>query len=196
MLGTGCCPRCVPRSLSRGRHLGGRPPYGYRLVDAGPHPNRAHALWGRRLCRLDPDPVTAPQVRWIFTQRLADMSVASIARCLNERGVPCPSQADRRRNPHRHRAVWTVHTLASILANPRYTGRQVWNRQCTVPAARPGRTGRRRAVQRWNPIQDWVISKMIAHPALVTEQDFVAAQAVAPRGPPRTAAPGATLWPG
>jgi hypothetical protein len=24
----------------QGRHVGGRPPYGYRLVDAGPHPNR------------------------------------------------------------------------------------------------------------------------------------------------------------
>ena len=29
-----------------GRLLGGRPPYGYRLADAGPHPNKAHAAWG------------------------------------------------------------------------------------------------------------------------------------------------------
>jgi site-specific DNA recombinase len=36
------------------RHLGGRPPYGYPLVDAGPHPNAVHARWGRRLHRLDP----------------------------------------------------------------------------------------------------------------------------------------------
>jgi hypothetical protein len=46
--------------LEQGRHLGGRPPYGYRLADAGPHPNHAHALWGRR---LDPDPVTARHVQ-------------------------------------------------------------------------------------------------------------------------------------
>jgi site-specific DNA recombinase len=49
----------------QGRHLGGRPPYGYRLVDAGPHPNRADARWGRRLHRLEPDLATAPHVRWI-----------------------------------------------------------------------------------------------------------------------------------
>ena len=54
----------------QGRHQGGRPPYGYHLVDAGPHPNRAHANWGRRLHRLEPDPATAPHVQWIFTQRL------------------------------------------------------------------------------------------------------------------------------
>jgi DNA invertase Pin-like site-specific DNA recombinase len=164
--------------LEQGRHLGGRPPYGYRLVDAGPHPNRAHALWGRRLYRLDPDPATAPHVQWMFTQRLAGASVASIARSLNERAVPCPSQVDRARNPHRCGELWTVRTVAAILANPRYTGRQVWNRQSTDPAARPGRHGRRRAVQRWNPIQDWVISKAIAHPALVTERDWVTVQQI------------------
>jgi hypothetical protein len=59
------------QARDQGRHLGGRPPYGYRLVDAGPHPNAAHARWGRRLHRLDPDPATAPYVRWIFALRLA-----------------------------------------------------------------------------------------------------------------------------
>jgi hypothetical protein len=78
----------------QGRFLGGRPPYGYRLVDDGPHPNRAHARWGRRRRRLDPDPDTAPWVRWIFEQRARGRNVASLARELNERGVLCPSGAD------------------------------------------------------------------------------------------------------
>jgi hypothetical protein len=58
------------QAREQGRYLGGRPPYGYRLADAGPHPNKAHAAWGRRAHRLDPDPATAPTVRWIFAQRL------------------------------------------------------------------------------------------------------------------------------
>jgi site-specific DNA recombinase len=53
----------------QGRYLGGRPSYGYRLGDGGPHPNKAHAAWGRRARRLEPDPETAHFVRWIFAQR-------------------------------------------------------------------------------------------------------------------------------
>jgi site-specific DNA recombinase len=34
-----------------GRYLGGRPPYGYMLADAGPHPNPAKAADGKRLQR-------------------------------------------------------------------------------------------------------------------------------------------------
>jgi hypothetical protein len=114
----------------QGRHLGGRPPYGY-LVDAGPHPNAVHARWGRRLHRLDLDPVTVRHVRWMFTQRIAGHSVAGIALTLNMTGVPAPSAHDPGHNPHRSGAAWTVRTVAAILANPRYTGRQVWNRQGT-----------------------------------------------------------------
>jgi site-specific DNA recombinase len=60
------------QAREQGRYLGGRPPYGYRLADAGPHPNKAHAAWGRRARRLEPDPETAHIVRWIFARRLAE----------------------------------------------------------------------------------------------------------------------------
>jgi hypothetical protein len=33
------------QASEQGRYLGGRPPYGYQLGDAGPHPNKAHAAW-------------------------------------------------------------------------------------------------------------------------------------------------------
>jgi hypothetical protein len=168
------------QAREQGRHLGGRPPYGYRLVDAGLHPNQVHARWGRRLHRLDLDPVTAGHVRWMFAQRLAGASAAGIARALNERGVPPPSGHDPARNPHRTGAGWTLRTVAAILANPRYTGRQVWNRQRTdhhetVPGDKRTSEGPTRA---WNAKSDWVISNELAHPALVSDADFLAAQDV------------------
>jgi hypothetical protein len=66
--------------------------------------------------------------------------------------------------------------VATILANPRYTGRQVWNRQRIDHDS--AANGGKRAGQRWNQPGDWVVSKAIAHPALVSEGDFIAAQAV------------------
>jgi DNA invertase Pin-like site-specific DNA recombinase len=84
------------QAREQGRYLGGRPPYGYRLTDAGPHPNKAHAAWGRRARRLEPDPDTGHVVRWMFAQRLAGHSMARIARALNDSGIPCPSAADPR----------------------------------------------------------------------------------------------------
>ena len=78
------------QTREQGRYLGGRPPYGYRLGDAGPHPNKAHAAWGRRAHRLAPDPDTAPVVRWMFSRRLAGHSTARITRALNDAAIPCP----------------------------------------------------------------------------------------------------------
>jgi site-specific DNA recombinase len=174
------------QTREQGRYLGGRPPYGYRLADAGPHPNKAHAAWGRRAHRLEPDPATAPVVAWMFAQRLTGHSAARITRALNDAGIPCPSAADPARNPHRTGTQWTLRTVAAILANPRYTGRQVWNRQRTDrDLVDPANTGLgHKQVQRWNLPEGWVISRQPAHPALVSEADFIAAQdAAAPRGP-------------
>jgi len=91
--------------------------------------------------------------------------------------VPCPSAADPKRNPHRAGTAWTLRTVAAILANPRYTGRQVWNRQRTdFDLVDPANTGLgHKQVQRWNLPEGWVISRHPAHPALVSEADFIAA---------------------
>ena len=175
------------QTREQGRYLGGRPPYGYRLADAGPHPNRAHAAWGRRARRLDTDPETAPIVRWIFAQRLAGHSLARITRALNEAGIPCPSAADPGRNTHRAGLAWSLTTVRAILANPRYTGRQVWNRQpSAMDLIDPANTGLgHRQVQRWALPEGWVISARPAHPALVSEEDFIGVQGIrAPRENP------------
>lgn len=164
----------------QGRHLGGRPPYGYRLADAGPHPNQADADWGRRRHRLEPEPATAPHVRWMFEQRLVGRSVASITRELNENGVACPSEADPERNAHRSGSGWMLTTVLAILANPRYTGRQVWGRQPRDRVEREPVEGltRQDTIQNWAESKGWAISRKPAHPALVSEADFVAVQAV------------------
>src|ERR1017187_1469332 len=93
--------------------------------------------------------------------------------------------------PHRTGSGWTLRTVAAILANPRYTGRQVWNRQRTdFDLADPANTTLgHKQVQRWNLPGGWVISKHPAHAALVSETDFIAAQdSTAPRAPAGPAA--------
>ena len=49
--------------------------------------------------------------------------------------------------------------VAAVLANPRYTGRQVWNRQPSQAVlVDPADTGLgHRQVQRWNLSEGWVI---------------------------------------
>jgi hypothetical protein len=45
----------------------------------------------------------------------AGHSVARITRALNDAGIPCPSAADPKRNPHRTGAAWAPGTVTSIL---------------------------------------------------------------------------------
>lgn len=80
---------------------------------------------------MDIDPDTGPIVTWMFQQRLAGHSAARITRALNDMNIPCPAAADRERNPHRTAIAWTLTSVQGVLSNPRYTGRQVWNRQRT-----------------------------------------------------------------
>ena len=180
------------QTREQGRYLGGRPPYGYRLADAGPHPNKAHAAWGRRAHRLEPDPETAPVVRWMFAQRLAGHSAARITRALNDAGVPCPSAADPERNPHRTGAAWTLRTVDGDPGEP-----PVHGPAGVEPAAhrpRPGRPGQHRAGHKGR-CSDGTCRRAGSSPsiprtpALVSEADFIAAQdATAPRGPAGPAA--------
>ena len=164
--------------LEQGRYEGGRVPYGYLLTDVGPHPNRRLARRGVRLQQFDAEPTTAPIVRWMFTMRLQEMSLAGITRALNDKAIPCPSAEDPGPNPHRTGAAWTLGTVREILLNPVYTGRMVWNRTRTDrELADPGNTGLGRIeVRRRNTPDQWVISQKHTHPALVSEADFIAVQ--------------------
>jgi hypothetical protein len=65
--------------------------------------------------------------------------------------------------------------VRAIVANARCTGRQVWNRQhIQYRHTEGGRIG----VQQWNATDQWVVSTRPAHPALISEADFIAVQAI------------------
>ncbi|MFI7243391.1 recombinase family protein [Streptomyces qinglanensis] len=166
------------QTLMEGRFLGGRPPYGYRLRDLGPHPNPGKAAAGKRLHGLETDPKTAPVVVRIFSEFLRGYGIYAIAEGLTRDGIPSPSAHDPRRNPHRDARAWAKSAVRAILDNPRYTGRQVWNRQkkhealldiCDVSL---GYTTK----MRWNTQDKWIISKEIAHTPLVDDDTFARVQ--------------------
>ena len=104
-----------------------------------------------------------------------EIRAAGWERSLNERGVPSPGVYDRERNPHRSTAVWTLRTVAAILANPRDTGRQMWNRQFTDHReAVPGDKRSSRGQSGSGPRSDWVVSDEPTHPALISDADYLA----------------------
>ncbi|ROS32182.1 recombinase family protein [Amycolatopsis thermoflava] len=172
-----------------GRYLGGRPPYGYRLADAGPHPNPAKAGDGKRLHRLEPDPKTAPVVQRIFHEYLSGIGVFAIAQRLTADGIPCPSAYDRGRNQHRSGVAWSKSAVRTILTNPRYTGHEVWNKQrkqeSLIDVEDVGLGHRTRLA--WNPRDSWVFSDQQVHAALISRETFEQVRArLASRGPRST----------
>ncbi|MER5389981.1 recombinase family protein [Saccharopolyspora sp. NPDC002686] len=128
---------------------------------------------------LEPDPDTAAWVRWMFAERARGRSVASLARELNARGLPCPADVDQARNTHRPGKGWIARTIGLILENPRYTDRQVWNRHSTQGHGAGGRTGGRGSgVVRRTAVREWEVSERRSHPALVDESTFLAVQRI------------------
>lgn len=167
------------QAAMQGRFLGGRPPYGYRLADVGPHPNPDKANDGKRLHQLEPDPVTAPVVQRIFDEYRAGRGYLAIAERLTGDGIPSPSGHDRERNRHRHGLAWGKSAVRAILSNPRYTGYQVWAKQrreevlLDVEDVSAGH----QTVMRWNAEEQWVWSAQPVHEALVSMETFRAVQA-------------------
>ncbi|WP_078857168.1 recombinase family protein [Streptomyces sp. NBRC 109706] len=161
-----------------GRFLGGRPPYGYRLADAGAHPNPTKAADGRRLHRLEPDKDTAAVVQRIFVHYSAGRGLYAIAEALTRAGIPCPSAHDRARNRHRSGVAWSKGAVRVILTNPRYTGHQVWNKQrkdevlIDVDNVALGHETK----LRWNDKETWVWSTSIVHEPLIDMETFQAVQ--------------------
>lgn len=162
------------QAQTEGRFLGGRPPYGYLLIDAGPHPNPARAAEGRRLHALAIDEPAAAVVRRIFAGYLGGLTMQAIADGLTRDGIPSPAAHAHAGDPAYRTGAWSRGQVQKILTNPRYTGRQVWGRYrkqevlidpgdvllgCTVKMRR-------------NPPSAWTWSRQDAQPAIITPDTF------------------------
>lgn len=100
--------------VKAGKFVGGKAPFGYRLVPSGEISNH-----GRLLKRLEIVEADAAVVKKIYSYAIHQgMGYERIARALNEEGIP-PISTDR----------WKGSTIASILKNPVYMGYFAVNRR-------------------------------------------------------------------
>ena len=137
-----------------GRYLGGRPPYGYRLVPMREHPNAEKARLGATLNRLKPrsdnrSDCAAHLAGSGSPGRATAPSLGCSTRAPSSRRRPPTAPATRIVMPTAGRQV----PCGRSSPIPRYTGHEVWNRQRrdfdlldpTAPA--DGHVRR----MRWNP---------------------------------------------
>jgi site-specific DNA recombinase len=163
-----------------GRWLGGRPPYGYRIGDLGPHPVASKAASGARLHQLEVDSEVAPVVRRIYAMYLAGAGYKQIASTLTDEGIPCPSAHDRVRNPHRPGHAWAMSVVRTILNNPRYRGYHVSGRTKKVDILLdPDTPGLGHVTrQQWQDRSEWVTASSQSYEAIVDDPTWNQVQAL------------------
>jgi len=180
---------------------GGVPPYGYdleyvsnrcealqrlrfnpdgtkKLTDLSTNQSRA-LMRGERLsvtkndrCRL----VLSSEDRWRLIIRIFDVYVnqgrglKAIAEVLNSEGIPSPRGKS-----------WTTGTIRSIITNPVYTGKLVWNRRTSgkFHVVRGGLAVERERADfgklHLSGEEDWIVAER-AHPAIIEFAVFLRAQ--------------------
>lgn len=156
-----------------GRWQGGRAPYGYRVVDDGPHSKATLAARGVTAKKLVIDEETAPIVARIFREYAAGGSLRGIARRLDAEGVPTPSAAHPEATNHPPAAAWSAGTLSGVLRNARVTGYEHWGLTKRVEAftnlQNPGDGYEIRHVPSGEPV---VRSTTQTHPAIIPLAEF------------------------
>lgn len=125
-------------NAEQGFHCGGRAPFGYRLVRTGSKVNYEYG----------PDEEVII-IRQIFNMASEGMGGKSIARKLNEQGLPVGRK-------------WTPSTVLSILGNHAYLGYRIWNKKSEVKGHK-------------NPPSEWIVNKN-SHTAIITERQWNSAQ--------------------
>lgn len=161
--------------------LGGRPPYGYRLIATGPHPNPSKAATGQKTHKLVTNAETSLIVKRIFREYASGKGIHTIAEGLNRDGIPSPSGYDPARNSHRAsgRGMWGKSAIRAILKNPVYKGQRVWNKVSKVEKLiDPENTGLGYKTARVpNPESEWTCRDN-AHEAIVTAKQYADVQEV------------------
>ena len=164
--------------VNEGRHQGGRAPYGYTVVDGGPHPNPRKAAEGYRLRLLAIDDAAGAVVRRIFAEYIDGKGDRAIALGLNRDAVPCPSARRPDQNSHRLADGWQASTVRAILENPRYTGYAVfgrWTKHETLLDPDDVAAGHVTRFRR-SSTDRVVRSRRPAHPPIVSVEAFTQAQ--------------------
>ncbi|NEA15448.1 recombinase family protein [Streptomyces halstedii] len=142
----------------------GIPPYPYiAVVDEGappPAPGRFGEARPKKKLVPHADPLRFEASRELcLLRREEHLKAADIIAILS---------ADRSKYPIE--GQWTHNRVEGLIANPKLTGYQVYNRR----ASRTGRPG----FSRWNPISQWVWSPRPVHEAVVSLAEWKAAQEV------------------
>ncbi|MBD5525308.1 MAG: recombinase family protein [Lachnospiraceae bacterium] len=106
-----------------------------RMAEQGQY-NSTCALYGYRKSKEDKhklviEPEEAEVVREIFNMKIAGTGTTLIARALNDRGIPCPSELYRSRGDTRkwknkgNPCYWTASKIEAIIRDEKYTGTMV-----------------------------------------------------------------------
>ncbi|MFE7462435.1 recombinase family protein [Nocardiopsis terrae] len=138
----------------------GRPPYPYIAVvdeDAPVQPERFGPRRPKKKLAFHPDERRQVATAELFRLRLEErMRDEDIAFYFNSRPDLYPVEGE-----------WSIQRVRGLLANPKLTGYQVYNRKAS-------RTGGGRI----NPISEWVWSPKEVHPNIITIQEWALTQEV------------------
>ncbi|MGN0298948.1 MAG: recombinase family protein, partial [Lachnospiraceae bacterium] len=141
-------------SVKEGQFIGNVAPYGYRRTSY-------KAENGRIFHTLEPDPIEADAVRYIFELYLQGYGYHKICHILNSLNIK-PRNLD----------SWSLTSLKDLLQNPVYIGKIRWNWRKTVVSYQDGNLKKSRPKSDAN---DCIIVDG-KHPALISDETFQMAQ--------------------
>lgn len=115
------------------------------------------------------DDNVAPVIRMIFDLYIEGQGKQSIAKLLNEKGIPCPTEYKKLMGSKYHNAnklfetrYWTYSTVAKILSNEMYIGNMVLNKTKRLEP---------RGKSKRNNEKDWIITEN-THEAIISKEKW------------------------